>query len=81
MRSMGYKVSIIDANAENLSNEEIYSRIKFLKPRLISFVVYGQNVNAGTTNMSGALRVSNYLKAKDNNIFISCSSFNSWSDR
>ncbi len=71
MRSMGYKVSIVDANAENLSNEEIYSRIKVLKPRLISFVVYGQNVNAGTTNMSGALRVSNYLKTKDNNIFIS----------
>ena len=44
MRSMGYKVSIVDANAENLSNEEIYSRIKVLKPRLISFVVYLRNL-------------------------------------
>ena len=71
MRSEGYTVGILDANAEDLNNEEIYYRIKNLKPRLISFVVYGQNVNAGTTNMSGALCISNYLKSKDINILIS----------
>ena len=26
------------------------------------FVVYGQNVNAGTTNMSGATRLSNFIR-------------------
>jgi hypothetical protein len=31
-------------------------------PRLVCFVVYGQNVNAGTVSMSGAVYLSEYLK-------------------
>ena len=54
MRNFGYNVSIIDANAENISEEQIYDRVQSLNPRLVVFVVYGQNVNAGTTNMEGA---------------------------
>ena len=61
-RSVGFKVNILDANAENLSEEEILKRIKDVSPRLICLVVYGQNVNAGTTNMSGAIHTSEYLK-------------------
>ncbi len=71
MRNFGFNVSIIDANAENLKENEIFNRLKSLKPRLVVFVVYGQNVNAGTTNMEGALILSKYLKLKDNNITIS----------
>ena len=41
-----------------------------MNPRLICFVVYGQNVNAGTTNMSGAVRLSNFLKTKNKKYFI-----------
>jgi anaerobic magnesium-protoporphyrin IX monomethyl ester cyclase len=65
MRSVGYNVNIIDANAENLSEQEIFERLNDYRPRLISFVVYGQNVNAGTTNMSGATHVAKYLKKKN----------------
>ena len=61
-RSVGLKVNILDANAENLSEEEILKRIKDVSPKLICLVVYGQNVNAGTTNMSGAIHTSEYLK-------------------
>ncbi len=61
-RSVGFKVDILDANAENLSVEEILKRIKDSSPKLICLVVYGQNVNAGTTNMSGAIHTSEYLK-------------------
>ena len=64
MRSVGYNVNIIDANAENLSEQEIFEKLNDCRPRLISFVVYGQNVNAGTTNMSGATHVAKYLKKK-----------------
>ncbi len=71
MRSFGFKVSIIDANAEEITLDEIYERIKNLNPKLVSFVVYGQNVNAGTTNMSGAIEISNYIKSKDNRICVS----------
>ena len=52
-RSVGFKVSIIDANAENLSDGEVLKKIDELNPRLVCLVVYGQNVNAGTANMRG----------------------------
>ena len=61
-RSVGFKVGILDGNAENLSEKEILGRVKKLSPRMICLVVYGQNVNAGTTNMSGAIVLSEYLK-------------------
>tara|TARA_Y100000590_G_scaffold127688_1_gene145991 strand:+ start:26790 stop:28349 length:1560 start_codon:yes stop_codon:yes gene_type:complete len=64
-RSVGNKVSIIDANAENLSDEEVFTRVKNLNPKIVCLVVYGQNVNAGTTNMRGAVDITNYLKAKN----------------
>ena len=64
-RSQNYKVAILDCLAENLTDENAYLRIKKLNPRLLCFVVYGQNVNAGTTNMSGATRLAKYLKNKD----------------
>jgi radical SAM superfamily enzyme YgiQ (UPF0313 family) len=64
-RSIGYTVSIIDANAEQLDKEEVAKRVKNLNPRLVCFVVYGQNVNAGTVNMSGATHLSKYFKEID----------------
>lgn len=64
-RSVGKQVSILDANAERLSVEESFERIKTINPRLICFVVYGQNVNAGTVNMSGAVALSKYIKSQN----------------
>ena len=61
-RSVGYKVAIVDANAENLSDEQVLKRINKLNPRILCLVVYGQNVNAGTANMRGAVDITNYLK-------------------
>jgi len=71
MRSVDYEVRILDANAEDLSKEEILKRILNFSPRLICIVVYGQNVNAGTTNMSGAVHISNFLKNQNIKIPIS----------
>ena len=64
-RSVGFDVKIIDANAENLSNEQILKRINEFNPRVVCLVVYGQNVNAGTTNMRGAVDITNFLKEND----------------
>ena len=61
-RSIDFKVCIIDANAENLSNKQILKRINELNPRIVCQVVYGQNVNAGTANMRGAVDITNFLK-------------------
>ena len=63
-KSKDFKVSILDCNAENLDNSTSIDRIKQINPRLICFVVYGQNVNSGTTNMSGAVSLANFIKKK-----------------
>ena len=68
MRSVNFSVKILDANAENLNEEMIFEKLKAISPRLICFVVYGQNVNAGTANMSGAIYVADFLKQKKINI-------------
>lgn len=61
-RSQNYKVKIIDTNAEQLNREQVLEKVQSFNPRLICFVVYGQNVNAGTVSMSGAIYLSEYLK-------------------
>ena len=61
-RSVDFKVAILDMNAENLTLEEGVERIRQYNPRLICFVVYGQNVNSGTVSMTGATIFSNFIK-------------------
>jgi anaerobic magnesium-protoporphyrin IX monomethyl ester cyclase len=70
-RSQGFKVSILDCLAENLSDEEAFNKLEKINPRLICLVVYGQNVNAGSTNMHGASLLANYIKNKNKNFKIS----------
>ena len=62
VRSINYKTAIIDALAENLTDKQVLDKVIEYDPRLICFVVYGQNVNAGTVGMSGATRTAKYLK-------------------
>ena len=68
-RSIGFKVAILDTVAEQLTDEQTYQKILDYKPRLLCFVVYGQNVNAGTTNMSGAVRLSSFFEKKKSYYF------------
>ena len=53
-RSKNFNCAIIDADASDLLNSEVINKIKDLKPRLVLFVLYGQNPNSGTTSMIGA---------------------------
>src|SRR4051812_43359118 len=61
-RSKGFSVGILDCCAERLTTEQSSQRISELNPRLVVFVVYGQNPNSGTTNMVGAYKVAEHLK-------------------
>ena len=61
-RSKKFKVSILDCDAERLSLHDSLKRIEELKPRLICFVVYGQNPNSGTTSMIGATALGSYIR-------------------
>ena len=69
-RKKGFKVQILDALAENLNLDESVKRINNSNARLICFVVYGQNVNAGTTSMSGATNLANKIKEQSLNSLI-----------
>jgi radical SAM superfamily enzyme YgiQ (UPF0313 family) len=61
-RSKGFEVAILDCDAERFTLEQSLKRIVVLKPRLIVFVVYGQNPNSGTTSMIGALSLAKVIK-------------------
>jgi anaerobic magnesium-protoporphyrin IX monomethyl ester cyclase len=63
-RSKGFDVAILDCDAEKLTIEKSIQRVDELNPRLIVFVVYGQNPNSGTTSMIGALELAMALKDK-----------------
>ncbi len=61
-RSKGFKVSILDCDAERLDLKTSLERIEEIDPKLLCFVVYGQNPNSGTTSMIGASLLGKYIK-------------------
>ncbi len=71
-RSKGFGVSILDCDAERLSNDQALQRIKDINPRLVCFTVYGQNPNAGTTKMTGAIELAQRLKESEGNKYPVC---------
>ena len=62
MRKKGFAVAILDCDALRLTDEQAVDQIGYLKPRLVCFVLYGQNPNAGTTSMIGATSLAASLK-------------------
>ena len=61
-RAKGFGVGILDCGAERLGINDSIERIIGADPRLVCFVVYGQNPNSGTTNMAGAHDLCAQLK-------------------
>ena len=61
-RVKDFGVAILDCDAERLSLQNAVDRIKSTNPRLVVFVVYGQNPNSGTTGMIGASALAKELK-------------------
>ncbi len=66
-RSKGFEVSILDCDAERLSLKNSLERIEELSPRIVCFVVYGQNPNSGTTSMIGATALAAYIRENSPN--------------
>ena len=62
VRSIGYSPAILDVNAQKLSVVDSVHIIKRYQPRILCLVVYGQNPNSGTVNMSGAVQLATALK-------------------
>lgn len=65
IKKSGFEAAILDCEAESLTIEESVRRINSILPRLIVFVLYGQNPNSGTTSMIGATSLAKAIKAAD----------------
>ncbi|MBN1365261.1 MAG: radical SAM protein [Syntrophaceae bacterium] len=61
-RSKGFGVAILDCNAERLNDEQAVKRIHGTNPRLVCFVLYGQNPNSSTAGMIGGTSLCAELK-------------------
>ncbi len=62
LRNSGFGVEIIDANAENISPEEVSNLVNEIKPYLSAVIVYGSQPSASTQNMTIAGKICNALK-------------------
>ncbi len=62
VRNHGYRVAIVDAEAEELTATETVDRVLALKPKLTAVVVYGHQPSASTQIMPAASAVTSALK-------------------
>jgi len=58
----GYKAEILDSEALHLSDEESIEKVNELNPKLVCFVVYGQQPSASSQNMEGAISLAEMIK-------------------
>lgn len=61
LRNNGFNAVIIDANAENISPNEIAAKVNELDPLLVSVIVYGSQPSASTQNMTIAGKICKAL--------------------
>lgn len=64
LRDKGFHPAIIDANAENISPDEVAERVSELSPLLSAVIVYGSQPSASTQNMTNAGLICAALKEK-----------------
>ena len=62
VRKKNYDPIILDYEADYKPDEEAADEIESYKPRLVVFVLYGQNPNSGTTMMIGASTLAKQIK-------------------
>jgi anaerobic magnesium-protoporphyrin IX monomethyl ester cyclase len=65
VRTKGYSVEIVDAEAEELFPAAAAERVTAMKPRLAAIVVYGHQPSASTQNMTGASAIATALDELD----------------
>lgn len=70
VRVRGHEPCILDFDACPMSDEDAAEEIAKTKPKLVVFVLYGQNPNSGTTMMIGASSLAKQLKVSHPNLKI-----------
>ena len=66
LRNEGFNVAVLDANAENISPQEIAEKVKELNPLLVAVIVYGNQPSASTQNMSISGKIVTAIKSHSN---------------
>ena len=66
MLRKGYEVKILDAEAEFLTHEETAEKIIYENPKLIAYMIYGQQPSASTQCMPAGRKTANLVKKKSN---------------
>jgi radical SAM superfamily enzyme YgiQ (UPF0313 family) len=64
LRSNGFHVAVIDANAENISPQETADKVRRMDPLLSAVIVYGSQPSASTQNMTIAGKICSALKER-----------------
>jgi len=70
IRNKGYRVGLIDANADNLTPEESADEIVQRIPRLVNIVVYGQHPSASTQLMTSVSSLCKEIKKRNSGVKI-----------
>lgn len=70
VRRRGYSVQILDANADNLSPEEVAEKVAVANPVLATVVVYGHHPSATTPTMPAAGAICTAIKKRSPEIKI-----------
>jgi len=68
--SIGLSAEILDANLYRFSPQDVADKIKEYNPKTVIFVVTGQNPNASTCSMSGAVAEADMIQCLHPEIFI-----------
>lgn len=68
VQTKGLSVEILDAEAEDLTPEQVADRVAALRPVLATVVVYGHQPSASTQNMTAAGATCSAIKERDGNI-------------
>jgi hypothetical protein len=63
VRTKGFSVEIVDAEADELTPQDVAERLAALSPVLAAIVVYGHQPSASTQNMTGASALASAIKA------------------
>ncbi len=70
LRKQNYESVILDFDADPKDKDASIKEIAETKPKLVIFVLYGQNPNSGTTMMIGAEELAEHLKNNYENLKI-----------
>ena len=70
IRQKNHDCVILDFDADPKDNDESIKEIANTRPKLVVFVLYGQNPNSGTTMMIGAKELAEHLKKNYPNLKI-----------